>query len=58
VDLVECGAAESIVDTNELKTIVDEWVNDSAAYNESAAAAKPTCMRIRAPQKKYWNMFR
>lgn len=40
VDLVELGAAETIVDTNELKTIVDEWMNNSASYNESAVAAK------------------
>ena len=40
VDLVELGAAETIVDTNELKTIVDEWMNNTFSYNESAIAAK------------------
>jgi len=40
VDLVECGATESISDVVELKEVMDNWLNDTTAYNESAAAAK------------------
>ncbi|MEI7733895.1 MAG: glycosyltransferase N-terminal domain-containing protein [Ferruginibacter sp.] len=40
IALVDCGAAESITDTNELKEVLNNWINDAAAYKESAAAAK------------------
>jgi 3-deoxy-D-manno-octulosonic-acid transferase len=40
VALVNNGAAECIIDTNELKTVVNEWMNDAASYNESSIAAK------------------
>ncbi|MGG9961293.1 3-deoxy-D-manno-octulosonic acid transferase [Ferruginibacter sp. SUN106] len=40
VDLVECAAAESIGDVVELKEVIDNWLTDTIAYNESAAAAK------------------
>jgi 3-deoxy-D-manno-octulosonic-acid transferase len=40
VDLVEAGAAESISDAIELKEVVDNWIDDKQAYEESAAAAK------------------
>jgi len=40
VALVESGAAISITDTNELKEIIDDWMDDHGAYNESAIAAK------------------
>lgn len=39
IALVDCGAAESITDTNELKEVLNDWINDAAAYKESAAAA-------------------
>ncbi|GAB2833846.1 glycosyltransferase N-terminal domain-containing protein [Ferruginibacter profundus] len=39
-DLVECGAAESISDVVELKEVIDNWLTDTTAYNESATAAK------------------
>jgi 3-deoxy-D-manno-octulosonic-acid transferase len=39
IALADCGAAESITDTNELKEVMDDWINDAAAYNESADAA-------------------
>lgn len=39
-DLVECGAAESISDTNELKEVIEDWLADENYYSESAAAAK------------------
>ncbi len=39
-DLVECGAAESISDTNELKEVIEDWRTDENYYSESAAAAK------------------
>ena len=40
VDLVECAAAESIGDVVELKEVIDNWLTDTIAYNESATAAK------------------
>jgi 3-deoxy-D-manno-octulosonic-acid transferase len=40
VDLVNCLAAESISDTNELKAIMDIFINDRKAYEEAAMAAK------------------
>jgi 3-deoxy-D-manno-octulosonic-acid transferase len=40
VDLIECGAAETISDTNELKEVIAVWMTDSKSYDESAAAAK------------------
>ena len=40
VDLAEKGAAESICDTNELKEVIEAWLNDNIAYDESANAAK------------------
>jgi len=40
IDLVECGAAESIGDAVEVKEVVDNWLNDKTAYEESGAAAK------------------
>ena len=40
VDLVECAAAESIGDVVELKEVIDNWITDTTAYNESAVAAK------------------
>ncbi|MEY2917449.1 MAG: hypothetical protein RIS73_1163 [Bacteroidota bacterium] len=40
VDLIECAAAESVGDAIELKEVVDNWLNDATAYNESAKAAK------------------
>ena len=39
-DLVECGAAESISDVNELKEVVGEWLGNEKAYQESADAAR------------------
>lgn len=39
VALVDCGAAESITDTNELKQLIDDWISNAAAYQESADAA-------------------
>ena len=39
-DLVECGAAESISDTTELKEVIEDWLADESYYNKSAAAAK------------------
>jgi 3-deoxy-D-manno-octulosonic-acid transferase len=40
IDLIECRAAESISDTNELKDVINDWLMDSALYEESAIAAK------------------
>jgi 3-deoxy-D-manno-octulosonic-acid transferase len=40
VDLVECAAAESISDAVELKEVLDNWLNDAVAYNQSAKIAK------------------
>lgn len=40
VDLIECGAAENIVDTNELKTAVTHWLKNDTAYSQSGNAAK------------------
>jgi 3-deoxy-D-manno-octulosonic-acid transferase len=40
IDLVKNAAAESISDTNELKEVINEWVNDADYYNESSEAAK------------------
>jgi 3-deoxy-D-manno-octulosonic-acid transferase len=40
VDLVACAAAESIDDVNELKEVMDDWLNNKAAYDESAKAAR------------------
>lgn len=40
VDLIEAAAAESISDAIELKEVVDNWLTDNVAYNESAKAAK------------------
>jgi len=40
VDLIEAAAAESISDAVELKEVIDNWLNDKNAYNESAIAAK------------------
>jgi len=40
VDLVACFAAESIADVNEMKEVVNDWLTDETAYNESAVAAK------------------
>ncbi len=40
VDLVACGAAESISDTNELKEVIEDWMKDDTYYVESATAAK------------------
>ncbi|WP_462243597.1 3-deoxy-D-manno-octulosonic acid transferase [Ferruginibacter sp.] len=40
VDLIEAGAAESISDVVELKEVVDNWLEDAVAYNESSKAAK------------------
>ena len=40
VDLVECAAAESISDVNELKEVMGNWLTDEIAYHESANAAK------------------
>ncbi len=39
-DLIECAAAESISDVTELKEVMDNWLTDSIAYDESAKAAK------------------
>lgn len=39
IALTDCGAAESITDTNELKAVIDDWINDAPAYKESADAA-------------------
>lgn len=40
VDLINCLAAESISDTNELKKIMDVLINDNTAFDEAAKAAK------------------
>lgn len=40
IALTDCGAAESITDTNELKAVIDDWINDAAVYKESADAAR------------------
>jgi 3-deoxy-D-manno-octulosonic-acid transferase len=40
IDLVDCAAAESISDVNELKEVIDNWLTDKVAYDESAKAAK------------------
>ena len=40
VDLIECGAAETISDTNELKEVIAVWMTDTKSYEESGAAAK------------------
>jgi 3-deoxy-D-manno-octulosonic-acid transferase len=40
IALVDCGAAATITDTNELKEVIDEWMNDDIVYNENAEAAK------------------
>ncbi|MFM2327435.1 MAG: hypothetical protein RIR31_1637 [Bacteroidota bacterium] len=40
VDLIECAAAESISDAVELKEVLDNWLGDATAYNDSAKAAK------------------
>jgi len=40
VDLVASGAAESIDDVNELKEVMDDWLNNKAAYDASGRAAK------------------
>jgi 3-deoxy-D-manno-octulosonic-acid transferase len=40
VDLVAAGAAESIADVNELKEVMNDWLNDKAAYSKSARDAK------------------
>jgi 3-deoxy-D-manno-octulosonic-acid transferase len=39
-DLVDCLAAESIGDTNELRAVMDRLQNDKEAYAQSAGAAK------------------
>lgn len=39
IDLVECGAAESISDTNEIREVIEDWDKDAVFYKESAAAA-------------------
>ena len=39
-DLIDCAAAESINDVNEFKEVVDNWLSDNIAYDESATAAK------------------
>ncbi len=39
IDLVECGAAESISDTNEIREVIEDWDKDAAFYKESAEAA-------------------
>ena len=40
VDLIDCAAAESISDVNELKEVMDNWLTDEIAYKESGKAAK------------------
>jgi 3-deoxy-D-manno-octulosonic-acid transferase len=40
INLVDCAAAESISDVNELKEVIDNWLTDKVAYDESAKAAK------------------
>ena len=40
IDLVECFAAESIGDVNELKEVIGEWLANKKDYEESGAAAK------------------
>jgi 3-deoxy-D-manno-octulosonic-acid transferase len=40
VDLIDCAAAESISDVNELKEVIDNWLTDEIAYKESGKAAK------------------
>jgi 3-deoxy-D-manno-octulosonic-acid transferase len=40
VDLVDCGAAESISNTNELREVVEDWEKEPVFYKESAGAAK------------------
>ncbi len=52
VDLMECGAAESISDVNELKEIINNWLPDKQSYDESAAAAKEYVYRNAGATKK------
>jgi 3-deoxy-D-manno-octulosonic-acid transferase len=40
IGLVDCTAAESISDVNELKEVIDNWLTDKVAYEKSAKAAK------------------
>jgi 3-deoxy-D-manno-octulosonic-acid transferase len=40
IGLVDCAAAESISNVNELKEVMDNWLTDKVAYEESAKAAK------------------
>ncbi len=52
VDLVAVGAAESISDVNELKEVIDNWLTDKVAYDESALAAREYVFEKAGASKK------
>jgi 3-deoxy-D-manno-octulosonic-acid transferase len=58
IDLVKSGAAESISDTNELKEVINEWVNDTDYYKESSEAAKKYVLDNVGATEKIINYFK
>jgi 3-deoxy-D-manno-octulosonic-acid transferase len=52
IDLIECGAAETISDTNQLKEVIATWLNNTDIYNKSSTEAKNYVYNNKGATKK------